>query len=99
MSGEPRRLAGLYKLSSWWRTVDVDFLRCSLLDVPADPDRAGDKELLGEDGNEVLAVLLFLLAEELVVDVDVDDEEEAVETFECDLCGFLLGVGLSWVCR
>lgn len=48
-------------------------------DVPA--GREGDKELLGEDGDEVLAVLLLLI-EELVVDVDVEDEEEAVETFD-----------------
>lgn len=45
------------------------------------PRREGDRELLGDDGDEVLAVLL-LLVEELVVDVDVEDEEEAVDTFD-----------------
>lgn len=78
----------------------MDVLRCSPLDAPAGPRRAGDNELLGEEGDEVLAVLLFLLKEELVVDVDVDDEEEAVDTFDWDLCCFLgLSVGLSWGCR
>jgi hypothetical protein len=50
-------------------------------DVPAGPRREGDKELFGEDGDDVLVVLL-LLAEELVVDVDVEEEEEAVDTFD-----------------
>ena len=50
-------------------------------DVPVGPRREGDRELLGDDGDEVLAVLL-LLVEELVVDVDVEDEEEAVDTFD-----------------
>ena len=51
-------------------------------DVAAGPRLDGDKEVLGEDGDEVLAVVLLLLAEELVVDVEVDDEEEVVDTFD-----------------